>query len=130
MKILFLVKVWQKKSFFSIILKKAFEKMNKQEIIDTLKAQYSKELRKQLVQSLRDAEQSEDDDRQNKLMNQIFSYVLAQLGWTMASNIKEWDNRPLEVMQEVFPKIHKTKWYKEQKLLAEKSIDVQMGEIE
>ena len=104
--------------------------MNKQEIIDTLKAQYSKELRKQLVQSLRDAEQSEDDDRQNKLMNQIFSYVLAQLGWTMASNIKEWDNRPLEVMQEVFPKIDKTKWYKEQKLLAEQNIDVQMGEIE
>ena len=104
--------------------------MNKQEIIDTLKAQYSKDLRKQLVQSLRDAEQSGDDDRQNKLMNQIFSYVLAQLGWTMASNVKEWDDRPLEVMKEVFPKINKTKWYKEQKLLAEKSIDVQMGEIE
>ncbi len=104
--------------------------MNKQEIIDTLKAQYSKDLRKQLVQSLRDAEQNGDADKQNKLMNQIFSYVLAQLGWTMASNIKEWDDRPLEVMQEVFPKINKTKWYKEQKLLAEKSIDVQMGEIE
>jgi hypothetical protein len=104
--------------------------MNKQEIIDTLKAQYSKDLRKQLVQSLRDAEQNGDADKQNKLMNQIFSYVLAQLGWTMASNVKEWDDRPLEVMQEVFPKINKTKWYKEQKLLAEKSIDVQMGEIE
>ena len=104
--------------------------MNKQEIIDTLKAQYSKELRKQLVQSLRDAEQNGDADKQTKLMNQIFSYVLAQLGWTMASNVKEWDDRPLEVMQEVFPKINKTKWYKEQKLLAEQSIDVQMGEIE
>ena len=104
--------------------------MNKQEIIDTLKAQYSKDLRKQLVQSLRDAEQNGDADKQNKLMNQIFSYVLAQLGWTMASNIKEWDDRPLEVMKEVFPKINKTKWYKAQKLLAEQSIDVQMGEIE
>ena len=104
--------------------------MNKQEIIDTLKAQYNKDLRKQLVQSLRDAEQNGDADKQNKLMNQIFSYVLAQLGWTMASNVKEWDDRPLQVMQEVFPKINKTKWYKEQKLLAEKSIDVQMGEIE
>jgi len=104
--------------------------MNKQEIIDTLKAQYSKDLRKQLVQSLRDAEQNGDTTQQYKLMNQIFSCVLAQLGWTMASNVKEWDDRPLEVMQEVFPKINKTKWYKEQKLLAEKSIDVQMGEIE
>ena len=103
--------------------------MNKQEIIDTLKAQYSKELRKQLVQSLRDAEQNGDADKQTKLMNQIFSYVLAQLGWTMVSNVKEWDDRPLEVMKEVFPKINKTKWYKEQKLLAEQSIDVQIGEI-
>ena len=104
--------------------------MDEIELIGVLKAQYSKELRKQLVQSLRDAEQSGDAEQQNKLMNQVFSYVLAQLGWTMASNVKEWDDRPLKVMQEVFPKINKTKWYKEQKLLAEKSIDVQMGKIE
>ncbi len=104
--------------------------MDETELISVLKAQYSKDLRKQLVQALRDAEQSGDDDRQTKLMNQIFSYVLAQLGWTMASNTKEWDDRPLEVMEKVFPKISKTKWYKEQQLLAEKSIDVQMGELE
>ena len=104
--------------------------MDETELIGVLKAQYSKDLRKQLVQSLLDAEQSGNAEQQNKLMNQIFSYVLAQLGWTMASNVKEWDDRPLKVMQEVFPKINKTKWYKEQKLLAEKNIDVETGEIE
>lgn len=104
--------------------------MDETELINVLKAQYTKALRKQLVQSLLDAEESGDAEQQNKLVNQIFSYVLAQLGWTMASNVKEWDDRPLEVMKEVFPRIKKTKWYKEQKLLAEKSIDVEMGEIE
>lgn len=104
--------------------------MDEKELISVLKAQYTKDIRKRLVASLRDAEQAGDADQQTKLMNQIFSYVLAQLGWTMASNVKEWDDRPLEVMKEVFPKINKTKWYKEQKLLAEKSIDVEMGEIE
>jgi len=51
------------------------------------------------------------------------------LGWTMANSTKEWDTRPLEVMQDVFPKIKKTKWFKEQALLAQNSIDVEMGEI-
>jgi len=104
--------------------------MEKQELIETLKAQYSKDIRKQLVHSLLEAEEANDMAQQYKLMNQIFSYVLAQLNWTMASNANEWDDRPLEVMAETFPKIKKSKWYKEQTLATKKRIDVEMGDIE
>ena len=104
--------------------------MNKQELIDTLKAQYNKDLRKQLVASLLEAEDNEETNKQYKLMNQIFSYVLSQLGWTMAANAKSWDSTPLDVMMEVFPKIKKTKWFKEQHITATKSIDVVMDNPE
>lgn len=103
--------------------------MIKEEIVETLKAQYNKEIRKQLVYSLNETETEGETGKSYRLMNQIFSYILAQMGWTMASSTKEWDTRPLEVMQEVFPKIKKTKWFKDQVLLSQKSIDVEMREI-
>jgi len=103
--------------------------MTKDELVRALKEQYSKEIRKQLVHSLNETEAEGEKGKSYQLMNQIFSYVLAQLGWTMANSTKEWDTRPLEVMQDVFPKIKKTKWFKEQALLAQNSIDVEMGEI-
>ncbi len=100
--------------------------MTKEEIIETLKSQYSKEIRKQLVNSLLDAEKKEDTTQQYKLMNQIFSYVLAQLGWNMPSGTEDWDPTPLEVIHEVFPKIMASKWYQEQQLMAKQHIDIKM----
>lgn len=99
-------------------------------LVDTLKTHYSKSVRKQLVDSLNETESEGEQSKSYQLMNQIFSYILAQLGWTMASSTEEWDSRPLEVMEAVFPKIRKTKWFREQELHAKKSIDVEMGEIE
>jgi len=104
--------------------------MNKNEIIETLKSQYNRDLRKQIVRSLLDAEKEKDTDKQYKLMNQIFSYVLAELGWTMAKNAQNWDSTPLEVMTEVFPKITTSKWFMEQKLITKKHIDLKMDNPE
>ena len=104
--------------------------MTRQEIIETLKAQYNREIRKQLVKSLLEAEKENDTEQQYKLINQIFSYVLAQLNWTMSKDTEEWDTTPLEVMHEVFPKIVATAWYQEQQLLAKKHIDVKMDSTE
>lgn len=107
--------------------------MKKNEIIETLKAQYNRDLRKQLVKSILDAEKSEDSSvitQQYKLINQIFSYVLSELGWTMAENAENWDSTPLDVMSEVFPKIKTSKWYKEQHISVDKNIDVNMGDLE
>jgi len=104
--------------------------MNKNEIIETLKAQYNRDLRKQLVRALLNAEKENNTDKQYKLMNQIFSYVLSQLGWTMAANTENWDPTPLEVMDEVFPKITTSKWFMEQKLTTKKQIDLKMDETE
>ena len=104
--------------------------MNKNKIIETLKAQYNRDLRKQLVKSLLDSEKNEDTAQQYKLINQIFSYVISELGWTMAVNTKNWDSTPLDIMSEVFPKIKTSKWYLEQDLSIDTSIDVVMGKPE
>ena len=104
--------------------------MDKQEIIETLKSQYNRDLRKQLVRTLLDAEKTDNTLKQYKLMNQIFSYVLSQLGWEMAKNTGNWDSTPLEVMDEVFPKISTSKWFMEQKLTTKKHIDLKMDGTE
>ena len=107
--------------------------MKKSELIETLKSQYNRDLRKQLVKSILDAEKGEDTSvitKQYKLINQIFSYVLSQLGWTMAENTENWDSTPLDVMSEVFPKIKTSKWYKEQHISVDQNIDVMMDNPE
>jgi len=98
--------------------------MKKQEIIETLKQQYNRDTRKQLVKAILDAEKSEETTTQYKLMNQIFSYVISELGWNMSSNANEWDTTPLDIMTEAFPKLKTTKWYTEQILTTQKSIDL------
>ena len=104
--------------------------MNKSEIIKMLKAQYSRDLRKQLVKSLLEAEKNKNTAQQYKLMNQIFSYVISELGWTMAVSTEKWDSTPLDIMSETFPKIKTSKWYVEQDLSVNRSINVVMGKPE
>ena len=103
--------------------------MNREEIIKFLKDSYSQELRKGLVRTILEKEKSENDldiQQQYKLMNQIFSYVLQQSGWEMGKNSSVWDARPLEIMQEVFPKLSTSKWYKQQILNTNHNVEVQM----
>jgi len=101
--------------------------MTNNEIIETLKTQYSRDLRKQLVKSLLESEKNGDSEQQYKLINQIFSYVISELGWTMAANTENWDNSPLNIMSEVFPKLKTSKWYLEQNLSTNRNIDVVIG---
>ena len=99
--------------------------MKKETIIQTLKDNYNKDLRKQVVKTiLVNEKQSETPDY--KIINQIFSYVLKELNWKMAENTKEWDNTPLDIMEETFPKLESTKWYEEQILTAKKMIAMEM----
>lgn len=103
--------------------------MNKEAIIDQLKAQYSRDLRKQLVKTILTYEKGTDKvaiEEKYKLMNQIFSYVLKACNWSMSENSEKWDNTPLEIMVETFPKLNTTQWYAEQDISVKKSIDVQM----
>ena len=105
--------------------------MKKNEIIDELKAQYPKDLRKQLVKTILSNEKEQDKaaiEQRYKLMNQIFSYVLKECNWSMSQNSGEWDNTPLEIMIKVFPKLETTQWYKEQDITVKKNIDVVAGE--
>jgi len=100
--------------------------MKKENIIQTLKEAYNRDLRKQVVKTLlANEKQSETPDY--KIINQIFSYVLKELDWKIAENTKEWDNTPLDIMEEVFPKLESTKWFEEQKLTAKKLIGTEIN---
>lgn len=101
--------------------------MKREEIIKILKDTYSREVRKGLVRTILDKEKIEDEleiKNQYKLINQIFSYVLQQYGWEMGEESSKWDSKPLEIMIEVFPKLNKSKWYKEQLLTTNRRIKV------
>ena len=99
--------------------------MKKETIIQTLKSNYNRDLRKQVVKTILKNEK-ESTIPEYKIINQIFSYVLSELGWNMAKNTTEWDNTPLDIMKETFSKIETTKWYKEMILTAQQSIDVEI----
>ena len=99
-----------------------------QEIIDTLKEQYSRDLRKKVVKSILTNEKSNDKKEQEssyKVINQIFTYVIGQLNWSISKNTNSWDDTPLKIISEVFPKIETTKWFKDQQLHVTKSINLE-----
>ena len=99
--------------------------MKKQEIIETLKNTYNRDIRKQVVKTLL-TEEKEQQTPNYKIMNQIFSYVLSELDWNMPKSTEEWDTTPLEIIEEVFPQIEKTKWFQEQLLMTKQTIEVDM----
>jgi len=106
----------------------------KEAIIATIKEHYSRDLRKQLVRSLLDAEKSNDQDARKRtytLMNQIFSYVLKELEWTIASNNASWDDTPLHILQACFPRIDESHWYRLQAFVPKaRKIEVQRNDID
>lgn len=97
--------------------------MLKENLIETLKTHYNRDMRKRLVKKLKEEEKEEKPNY--LIINQIFSYVLKELNWNMADNAKNWDNTPLDIMKQTFPQIEQTKWYTEQKLTTKKEIAVQ-----
>lgn len=102
--------------------------MTKEEIIEVLKNNYSRDLRKQMVASILNSEKDSNEEgikSSYKLMNQIFSYVLGELNWNIAQSTNDWDYTPLSVINESFPKIETTKWFQEQQLHVEKSIKLE-----
>ena len=99
--------------------------MEKTQIIETIKDNYNRDLRKQVVKTIISSEKKSDKP-DYRIINQIFSYVLKELGWKMSDNTKEWDNTPLDIMEETFPKLESTKWFAEQILTAKKMIELEM----
>ena len=93
--------------------------MENQEIINALKSQYNRDLRKQIVKNILLHEKNEDTqsiESSYNVINQIFSYVIAQLNWSIADNSTKWDDSPLQVMSHTFPKIESTIWFKNKQL--------------
>lgn len=99
--------------------------MEKQEIIATLKENYNRDLRKQVVKTIL-GQEKESSTPNYQVINQIFTYVIKELNWKIEENIQDWDTTPLDIMEEAFPKIESTKWYEEQLLALKK---IMAGEI-
>ena len=62
-----------------------------EEIIATLKEQYNRDLRKQVVRSILNGEKSDDKtdwESSYKIINQIFTYVISELKWSIPQNNK------------------------------------------
>ena len=101
--------------------------MEKEKILEDIRAHYPRDLRKQLIKTILMQEKEKNIAALKEsygLIDQIFSYVLKACDWSMADNSKEWDHTPLEIMDEAFPKLSETKWYKDQLLFAKHAIDV------
>ena len=101
--------------------------MSKEKIIKDIRAKYPRDLRKQLIKTVLMQEKEKNAAALKEsygLIDQIFSYVLKECDWSMAENSEEWDYTPLEIMDEAFPKLAETKWYKDQILFAKHALDV------
>lgn len=94
----------------------------KSEIIQTLKDTYSRDLRKQVVKTIL-ANENKQNTADNKIIDEIFSYVLNALNWKLPEKSEEWDYTPLDIMEETFPKIETTKWFEVQVVTARKMIE-------
>lgn len=102
--------------------------MTNNEIVKILKDTYPRDIRKQLVKTIIEDEKlntNYDKKEQYLIINQIFSYVLKELNWTLSSSSSTWDDNPLKIMKDVFPNVENTKWYKEQEILISKDISIQ-----
>ena len=98
--------------------------IKKTEIIQTIKENYNRDLRKQVVKTML-ANEKEKGKTDYQLIDQIFSYVLKELGWKMPENPNEWDYTPLDIMKAAFPNIENTKWFEVQILTAKKLIEME-----
>jgi hypothetical protein len=98
----------------------------KTKIIQTLKNTYNRNLRKQVVKTILEQEH-EQDKADDKIIEQIFLFVLKELDWKVPENPKDWDYTPLHIMEEAFPNIQKTKWFQVQVRTAEKLIEMEMN---
>jgi len=95
--------------------------MQNQIIIDALKSQYNRDLRKQIVKNVLLHEKNSDSESiksSYKILDQLFSYVISELNWSIADNSTKWDDAPLKIMSQVFPKIENTKWFSDKQLTA------------
>jgi len=99
--------------------------IKKTEIIQTIKENYNRDLRKKVVKTIL-AEEKEKAKPNYQVINEILAYVLKELEWKMEDNTKEWDNTPLDIIEETFPKIESTKWFEELVLSAKKMIEMKM----
>lgn len=88
---------------------------------------YSLEMREQLVENLIEAEHNlkhRVSDEKGMIpteemvkniynvIDKIFLELLRRLQWREADSLDAWDFRPMDILENTFPNIEKTDWYK------------------
>ena len=104
--------------------------MKNEQIIEAIKEHYSRDIRKQLVKGIVRNEKNNDKEAiesSYSIVNQIFSFVISELGWTFSQNSEEWSDEPLKIMLKAFPNIDKTKWFEAQLLQVRNSVELKEG---
>ena len=93
--------------------------------IEFIKENYPKDVRVDLIVSLKSLENTAINKKKtiqgieaqkkveglHQIIDQIFSVVLKNLNWNIASSSNDWDYRPINIMKKTFPKIEETQWY-------------------
>jgi|GEM_PF-1817154 len=93
--------------------------------IEFIKDNYPKDVRVDLIVSLKSLENTAINKKKtiqgieaqkkveglHKMIDQIFSVVLKNLNWNIASTSDDWDYRPINIMKKTFPNIEQTQWY-------------------
>ena len=77
------------------------------------------EIRKQVVKTVLRDEKANDKEALKSsynILNKIFAYIISELNWTISQNSATWDDTPLKIISEVFPKLESTQWFKDQQL--------------
>ncbi len=93
--------------------------------IEFIKENYPKDVRVDLIVSLKSLENTAINQEKtiqgieaekkveglHQMIDQIFSVVLKNFSWNIASSSNDWDYRPINVMKKTFPNIEQTQWY-------------------
>jgi hypothetical protein len=95
----------------------------KTEIIQTIKTNYNRDLRKQVVKTIQE-EEKKDTEPNYDVINQILSYIIKELDWKAVKDTQSWDHTPLDIVEETFPKIKTTIWFKIQVDTIKQMIDI------
>jgi len=83
-------------------------------IIDTIKAKYDRNSRKELIKKIQKLEKAKDYPNLQggyQILHQIFVYILKELNWDISNRTLEWNKAPIEILEASLPQIEQTQWY-------------------
>lgn len=104
--------------------------MTNEAIIDTIKAKYDRNTRKDLIKNIQKFEKAKDYQNLQggyQILHQLFAYILKELKWDIKDRSLEWDKAPIEILEASLPQIEQTQWYAGLRMSIQAHIDGKEG---